>query len=299
MKHILDPAEKWLAKQYLDPGEYNAFLRGQELDFLRTEIKKRIFNEIRNFISKSNQNSPPFNPEKIMGYRKIRKIVWDKKLKFRESLLIPIADGFIININPNKPDTRLRFSIAHEIGHTYFFDLNTSPPQRSYHVSSSRTWVEEGYACEIAREILMPEPYISKAASKFIEAPSQVLLELKKSFCVSYEVLIMRLLHDAHLWNYEFWKNSLWDGIVIIAKLPFLGESHALQMKVYRSPAFKYKFKDIRHNEKIKEEIMDILKNNAHIDKRINIGKRKTQYRIHGLPVGKRANIAILTLMKT
>ncbi|HEC93257.1 MAG TPA: hypothetical protein ENI51_09740, partial [Candidatus Atribacteria bacterium] len=105
--HPIDPAEKWLAKKILDPSEYDIFLR--EPTFIRNKIKNRIFDEIRKLISKSRQTNPPFAPEKIAQYRKIKKIIWDEKLTYRESLLIPRGDGFIIKLNPKKSQVRLRF----------------------------------------------------------------------------------------------------------------------------------------------------------------------------------------------
>ena len=279
---ILDPAEKWLAKQFLPPDEYYAFLK--EPDLMRDKLKEKIFNDVRVLISKSNQYNPPFEPEKIMGYRKIKKIVWNENLTQREALLLPTQDGFYIHINPNKPNVRIRFSLAHEIGHTYFFDLNTSPPQKFYPAASSRTWVEEGYSCEIAREILMPEPYVYKIASKLSKAPSlSSLIQLKEIFQVSYEVLIMRLLHDAHVWNYNFWKNELWNCIIILAEVSPSAKINDLRIKIYRSPKFKYRLRRIKSDEKIMREIKDVLKNNTQVDKLIPVGRHVSRYRIQGL----------------
>ncbi|HEC87082.1 MAG TPA: ImmA/IrrE family metallo-endopeptidase, partial [Thermoplasmatales archaeon] len=207
---------------------------------------------------------------------KIKKIIWDEKLTYRESLLIPRGDGFIIKLNPKKSQVRLRFSCAHEIGHTYFFDLNTRPPQKFYSTSSSRYWVEEGYASEIAGEILLPEPYLSKTASKISKDPSlEALTQLRNDFNVSYEVLIKRLFRDSHLWNSNFWGNNLWDGIVITAEIKKTGTP---QMKVYRSPKYRYKLKNITNNEKIKEVIHCALENGIAKDDVIKI--RKNRYRI-------------------
>lgn len=296
-QYILDPAEKWLSKQILNANEYYTFLK--EPKIMRNEIKKRIFDEIRTFISESHQKTPPFDTEKIMQYRKIKKIIWNKKLTYRESLLIPIRDGFIIQINPNKSQTRIRFSCAHEFGHTYFFDLEVSPPHKFYPVSSSRSWVEEGYACEIAREILMPEPYISKITSKLSKIPSlSSFIQLKNEFNISYEILIKRLLIDAHLWNNDFWGNNLWNCIIITAELSSNDESNIPRIKVYRAPKYKYILRDVRHNKDIIKIMKNILRNNAKIDKSIEIGKRKTKYHVQGNCYREWAKMAILIIKK-
>lgn len=271
----IDVAEKWLAKHFLDPAEYNIFLR--DPISLRNEIKKRIFCEIRKLISISGQTKPPFAPEKIAHYRKINSVVGDETLRHREAILTQKDDGFIIKFNPTKPRVRVRFSLAHEIGHTYFFDLNTNPPQKFYSVMSSRYWVEEGYACEIAREILAPEPYVSAITTQICKYPSiHALIRLQKVFDVSYDVLIKRLLYDSHLWNANFWGNNLWNAIIMTANVSATDDD-VTNLKVHRSPTYKYKFKDIKDLRKI---VSRILKNNAPVYDVII--KRKNKYKVEG-----------------
>jgi Zn-dependent peptidase ImmA (M78 family) len=296
---ILDPAEIWLAKQFLEPNESNIFLSTENPKPIRDEIKKRIFNDVRTLIYKSGQHSPPFNPQKIMKYKVIRKIIWNKNLTHRESMLIPKPDGFYIQANPNHPITRKRFSLAHEIGHTYFFDLGSSPPRKFYPISSSRYWVEEGYACEIAREILMPEPYLSKITCKLTKAPSvHALIKLKSLFNISYEVLIRRLLFDAQLWNSNFWGNSLWNAILITSEILPNDEANSPKIKVYRSPKFKWILKEARNIEQVDNAIKKIFENKDQIDETIEIGKRKIQYNIQGQLCRESPKMAILVITK-
>lgn len=291
---LIDNAEKWLAKQFLDPAEYNVFLRNPT--FLRNEIKKRIFREIRELISMTDQTKPPFAPEKIAQYRKIKCIVSDETLAHREAILIPQDDGFIIKFNPKKPNVRVRFSLAHEIGHTYFFDLNTRPPQKFYSMVSSLYWVEEGYACEIAREILAPEPHLSTITTQICEYPSiHALIQLQKNFNISYEVLIKRLLYDSHLLNANFWGNNLWNAIILTANVSRT-EDEVTNLKVHRSPTYKYKFKDIMNNEKVREIISKILKNKVPADDVIPKGKNK--YRVEGTLIKRVRPMVILIAFK-
>jgi Zn-dependent peptidase ImmA (M78 family) len=294
MKKIrcIDPAENWLAKNFLEPGEYTVFLKDPES--IRAQIKRRIFNEIRELISKSNQTSPPFNPEKIGSYRRINEIIRDEKLIHREALLFPTHEGFIIKLNPRKPESRVRFSCAHEIGHTYFFDLNTSPPQKLYSVSSSRYWVEEGYACDIAREILAPEPQLSSITIKLSERPSvESLIQLRKDFNISYEPLIMRLLIDAHSYNADFWEKHLWQAIIITAEMPINKQIENLKIKVVRSTSYKYRLKNIRKNEKIVEMLSLIIEENLpKYERSIKIGRNN--YLAQGALVRTWPKMAIL-----
>jgi Zn-dependent peptidase ImmA (M78 family) len=295
--YSIDPAEKWLAKQVLEPSEYCAFLEAKEQDTIRSEIKKRIFNEIRTFISRSGQNSPPIDPQRIMGNRRIKEIVWNRNLKYRESLLLPVDDGFLIQTNPDVFNTRKRFNIAHEIGHTYFFDLNVSPPQKFYPISSSRSWVEEGYACEIAREILMPEPHLSAISSKLGTGPSlQTLEQLKNCFDASYEVVLKRLLHDAHSWNSSYWNDNLWDAIVITAEPTASSETDNLRIKVYRSPKFKWMLRDAMKNEQVIHLVRNTLESNNQIHKSIEVGKKKRVYNVQGKICRQHPRMAIIII---
>ncbi len=280
-------AEKWLAKQFLDPAEYNIFLHNPTS--LRNEIKKRIFCKIRKLISTSGQTKPPFAPDKIAHYRKIKSIIDDKELRDREAILIPEDDGFVIKFNPTKPRVRIRFSLAHEIGHTYFFNLNTNPPQKFYSIMSSRYWVEEGYACEIAREILAPEPYFSAITTQISKLPSiHALVRLQKVFDISYEVLIRRLLYDSHLWNANFWGNNLWNAIIITANVSSI-DNEATNLKVHRSSTYKYIFKNTKGLIKI---IDRILKDNTSVYDIVT--ERKNKYKVEGILIERVSPMVIL-----
>jgi hypothetical protein len=104
----------------------------------------------------------------------------------------------------------------------------------------------------------------------------------------------MRLLHDAHVWNYNFWKNELWNCIIILAEISPSAKINNLRIKIYRSPKFKYRLRRIRSNKKIIEEIKDVLKNNIQVDKLIQVGRQVTRYRIQGL-CHKERGIFIIT----
>ena len=285
----IDPAEKWIAKQFLEPSEYTIFLRDSLS--LRNEIKKRIFSEIRKLLLDSSQTKPPFAPEQLGAYRRVKNIIPDETLSHKEAVLIPEDGGFIIKYNPKKPKVRIRFGIAHEIGHTYFFDLKATHPQKFYSLISSRYWVEEGYACEIAREILVPEPYLSTISTQICDHPSvNALVQLQRTFNVSYEVLLKRLLHDSHLWNSNFWGNNLWNAIIVMANISSK-DNNIKNLKVYRSPTYKYKFRD---SKKLRDMVIRIIKNRSLTHDNITISKNK--YKVEWILLERAEPVIILVI---
>ena len=62
-------------------------------------------------------------------------------------------DGFLLEVRA-QPKARTRFTLAHELGHTIFYDLDSSPPRRMLHGEAVRD--EESFCNLVAAEILMP-----------------------------------------------------------------------------------------------------------------------------------------------
>jgi hypothetical protein len=101
---------------------------------------------------------------------------------------------------------RMMTSFAHEIGHTYFYDLVDDPPkllvsesllkERDYHRQF------EGLAYDFGREVLLPREAFREYVRLNHDRPSlrsfQAMCEELK---VSKEILSQRLLRDLKLWN--------------------------------------------------------------------------------------------------
>ena len=110
--------------------------------------------------------------------------------------LVPVDDGFIIRVNESVPSAaRRRFSIAHEIAHTFF--LPHSPGSRNGPISlnspteSLEHRLEERLCDLAAAEMLMPEAMFRERACK--EPPSIGLIQrLANAFDVSLEAAALR-----------------------------------------------------------------------------------------------------------
>jgi hypothetical protein len=68
--------------------------------------------------------APPFDPEQLAGLQGIRRI--DRTEITFDACLLPTCDGFRVEVCKYHGRGRQSFSIAHEIGHTFFIELEPS-----------------------------------------------------------------------------------------------------------------------------------------------------------------------------
>lgn len=182
----IDPAWMWLGSN-LNIAPCNSF----EAASFKKDIKDALFAEVRALLKDTHQTAPPYNPDIVAELRKVKQIL---RVRLHHSgLLLPVENGFIMKLSDTIPTARQRFACAHEIGHTFFFNLNIDPPAKPYSKFSSEYWVEEGLCDEIARELLLPEPSIRACIA---EHPYPTIASLKKIanlFQVPSEVLARRI----------------------------------------------------------------------------------------------------------
>lgn len=208
----LDPAEEWLAHQWLgDASSAAGFGR------ISGQIKHRIFEYLHKVQQDAGETGPPHNPEALFAARRIIDIQLSELPADSEGMLIPVDGGFLIKIpRSSHRSNRLRFTIAHEVGHTFFYDLGELRPSRRFNWAVSRRWVQEGYANEIAAEILLPEHSLKSFIGRGKLQPSLSSLQsLAKTFGVSCEALAHRLLRPV---NHLTGAPPLWDCLIFFAE---------------------------------------------------------------------------------
>ena len=92
------------------------------------------------------------------------------EVKSHDALLIPRKDGsFIIPVDPAPPQEdnvhwelarhRNRFRVAHEVGHSFFYDRGSAPPRRLLAPSEE----EERFCDEFAAELLIPQTAVRRS----------------------------------------------------------------------------------------------------------------------------------------
>jgi O-acetyl-ADP-ribose deacetylase (regulator of RNase III) len=134
---------------------------------------------------------PPFDTFELANLLGFSLIPCDS---IRDARLIPVANNrFQIEYNSNQTKSRIRFSIAHEIAHTFFPDCRERVRNRATKQQmTGQDWQLE-MLCNIgAAELLMPLgsfPEIGEA-----EFSIDHLLRLRERFQVSTEAVLLRYL---------------------------------------------------------------------------------------------------------
>jgi hypothetical protein len=134
-------------------------------------------------------SGPPFDPIELadllrVGVRPSQEVL--------DARLIPSASGLAIEFNPNRPPGRMRYSIAHELGHALFPDAGAEARHRLLAGHAGSADFELEMLCNLAAaEILMPIGSFQDAALK---KPSiDQVLELRARFDLSTEAVLLRI----------------------------------------------------------------------------------------------------------
>ena len=110
-----------------------------------------------------------------------------------DARLVPVtADAGRIEYNPNRPRTRLRFSVAHELAHTFFEDCwQTVRNRQSRNAYGPHEWELEMLCNLAAGELLMPITSFPELRGKTLDLDQ--LLSLRERLEVSVEALLNRV----------------------------------------------------------------------------------------------------------
>ena len=126
-------------------------------------------------------------------YLKLRKVKVMLSSNFRcDGYIQPqgrsFSEGFAMLVNKKLPQSRIRFTIAHEICHTFFYEI---VPELKF-VSHQTDPAEESLCDFGAATLLMPKDDVMRATRKV--TPSMVVLEqLAEYYGVSLEAMFLRL----------------------------------------------------------------------------------------------------------
>ena len=133
---------------------------------------------------------PPFNPIKLAQLLGIEVLPNENVLDARTVPIKGSRNKAIIEYNPYQGNTRINFSISHEIGHTFFPDFNEKIRNREENVNPETKELE--FLCNIAAaEILLPYSDFSKEANN-VELNLSSLLEISNKYRASLESVFLR-----------------------------------------------------------------------------------------------------------
>jgi hypothetical protein len=136
-------------------------------------------------------SGPPFDPFILAELRHIEMMPTQEVLDART---VPLAsDKLQIQFNPNRPPSRVRYSICHELAHTLFPDCRDMIRNRATHEDMRGDDWQLELLCNVgAAELLMPIGSFNDldAGSVNIDA----LLRLRQKLQVSTEALMLRVM---------------------------------------------------------------------------------------------------------
>ncbi len=154
-------------------------------------------------LDQAKETKPPINLKALFPYRKVLKVAYKENIN--DATLRVEESGFVIEVRPRQPETRTRFSVAHELGHTFFFDIHNCPPRRIGPTGSGS--LDEERLCNIAAaELLMPAHLLREKASMY-PSPGQSYFSMNTFrflldvFVVSREAFARRIVQDLFIWK--------------------------------------------------------------------------------------------------
>jgi hypothetical protein len=132
---------------------------------------------------------PPFDPIALADLLKLEVVPTET---VRDARTVPVGKGGVrIEFNPNRPRGRMRYSLAHEIAHTFFPDCAERIRERAPHSESEGDdWQLEALCNIAAAELLMPFGSLSSLTTA--RPDIEVLLADQRRFDVSTEALFIR-----------------------------------------------------------------------------------------------------------
>ncbi|MGH2361892.1 MAG: ImmA/IrrE family metallo-endopeptidase [bacterium] len=116
-----------------------------------------------------------------------------------EGRLLPLkGGGFKVDILRSQASARARFSLAHEIGHTFFYDLTARPATRRESAASLAQELEERFCDEFAAQLLFPCDAVQRVFGGVpsLEEPCNLMRVVEatsREWSVSVETVLRRL----------------------------------------------------------------------------------------------------------
>jgi O-acetyl-ADP-ribose deacetylase (regulator of RNase III) len=132
---------------------------------------------------------PPFDPIQLAKHLDLNLV---PNSAIQDARTVPDQEGRLtIEFNPNRPRGRVRFSIAHEIAHTFFDDCADEIRHRDSTAKTSRDNWQLEMLCNLgAAELIMPigsDPHFERGSLSM-----NMVMDLRKKFDVSTEALLIR-----------------------------------------------------------------------------------------------------------
>lgn len=153
---------------------------------------------------------PPFDPVLLAELLGLTVVPSDDVYDARTLSASP--GNTLIEYNPNRPRGRVRYSIAHEVAHTFFPDYRERVRYRSRHHEVRGDEGQLETLCNIAAaEILMPVGSLPPIDETLLRIDK--LIGLRKEFDVSMEALLIRVANTSVLRCAAFCASMIEEGV--------------------------------------------------------------------------------------
>lgn len=134
-------------------------------------------------------SGPPYDPIRLADLLGIPVM---PSADIKDARTVPLGPKkFRIEFNPTRPPGRVRFSIAHEIAHTFFPDCGERIRNRSVHLAQDDSWQLEILCNLAAAELVMPVGSLLDSVGP--ETSIEDVLQLRRKYDVSVEALLIRI----------------------------------------------------------------------------------------------------------
>lgn len=139
-------------------------------------------------------SGPPFDPFELAARRGVELVA---RQDLEDARVVSVDGKPRIEFNPNRRPARVRFSVAHELGHLMFADYADRPRHRGVRPAARQPdeWQLELLCNLAAAELLMPEGALARREPE--ELSLVRLLDLREKFGVSTEALLNRIVRLA------------------------------------------------------------------------------------------------------
>jgi hypothetical protein len=148
---------------------------------------------VRQYVELFGEPERPISVDALASLRGIGRSE-ERPVHSEDAELVPDGSGGVtIRVNPDRPETRLRFSVGHEISHTFFPDYSTKTWCRTDSRHRNRDDPDQllESLCDIgASELLFPLPWFAADAQTVVDANG--LIQLARTYHASREATIRR-----------------------------------------------------------------------------------------------------------
>jgi len=135
-------------------------------------------------------NGPPFDPFELAERLGLQVVPRDD---LPDARLVPMGSrNARIEFNPTRPRGRVRYSVAHEIAHTFFSDWAKTIRNRLPSGFGSDHWQLELLCNVAAAELLMPIGTLEEVRHEPVSV--ERLMTLRKTYDVSTEAMFLRMV---------------------------------------------------------------------------------------------------------